>query len=148
MALVRFQKVYFLTSFGKLLGPTASLGPRGSPRGAAMSVWPGLSSDPGHPTHCPGPGSGGSCLSLGDEARWVHRPWVVFFCVNGTLDESTSSSKNAVVFDSVTPPSSSVHGIPQARILEWVAISYSRGSSCPRDRTWVSCIAGRFFTVC
>ena len=44
-------------------------------------------------------------------------------------------------------PMSSVHGILQARILEWVAISYSRGSSRPRDRTQVSCIASRFFTV-
>jgi len=35
----------------------------------------------------------------------------------------------------------------QAKILEWVAISFSRGSSWPRGRTWVSCIAGRFFTV-
>ena len=35
---------------------------------------------------------------------------------------------------------SSVHGILQARILEWVAISFSRGSSWPRDQTWVSCI--------
>ena len=43
-------------------------------------------------------------------------------------------------------PGSSVHGISQARILEWVAISFSRGSSQPRDRTRVSCIAGRFFT--
>ena len=33
------------------------------------------------------------------------------------------------------------------KILEWVAISFSRGSSWPRDRTWVSCIAGRFFTI-
>ena len=33
------------------------------------------------------------------------------------------------------------------RILEWVAIPFSRGSSQPRDQTWVSCIAGRFFTV-
>ena len=40
---------------------------------------------------------------------------------------------------------SSVHGILQARILEWVAISFSRGSSQPRDRTQVSCIAGRRF---
>ena len=37
----------------------------------------------------------------------------------------------------------SVHGISQARILEWVAISFSRGSSWPRDRTQVSHIAGR-----
>ena len=40
---------------------------------------------------------------------------------------------------------SSVHGIFQARILEWVAISFSRGSSWPRDQTWVSCTVGRFF---
>ena len=46
-----------------------------------------------------------------------------------------------------SPPGSSVHGILQARILEWVAISFSRGSSQPRDRTQVSCIAGRFFTT-
>ena len=45
------------------------------------------------------------------------------------------------------PPSSSVHGILQARILEWVAISFSRGLSRPRDQTQVSCIAGGFFTV-
>ena len=42
---------------------------------------------------------------------------------------------------------SSVHGILQARILEWVAISFSRGSSWPRDQTWVSLIAGRLFTL-
>ena len=40
-----------------------------------------------------------------------------------------------------------VHGILQARILEWVAFPFSRGSSYPRDRTQVSCIAGRFYTV-
>ena len=43
-------------------------------------------------------------------------------------------------------PGSSVHGILQARILEWVAISSSRSSSQPRNPTQVSCIAGRFFT--
>ena len=42
---------------------------------------------------------------------------------------------------------SSVHGIFQARVLEWVAISFSRGSSQPRDQTRISCIAGRRFTV-
>ena len=46
-----------------------------------------------------------------------------------------------------SPPGSSVHVILQARILEWVAILFSRGSSRPRDRTWVSCIAGGFFAV-
>ena len=44
-------------------------------------------------------------------------------------------------------PRSSVHGILQARILEWVAIPFSRGSSRPRDQTWASCIADRFFTI-
>ena len=44
-------------------------------------------------------------------------------------------------------PGSSVHGILQARILEWVAIPFSRGSSQPRDQTQVSCIVGRFFTI-
>jgi len=42
---------------------------------------------------------------------------------------------------------SSVRRIFQARVLEWVAISFSRGSSRPRDRTWVSQIIGRPFTV-
>ena len=46
-----------------------------------------------------------------------------------------------------SPPGSSVHGISQARILEWVAISFSRESSWSRDRTHVSCIAGRFYTT-
>ena len=45
-----------------------------------------------------------------------------------------------------SPPSSSVHEIFQTRILEWVAISFSRGSSQPRDQTQVFCTAGRFFT--
>ena len=46
-----------------------------------------------------------------------------------------------------SPPGSSVHGILQARVLKWVAISCSRGSRWPRDWTQVSCFAGRFFTV-
>ena len=58
----------------------------------------------------------------------------------------------SVVSNSMQPhngslPGSSVHGISQARILEWVAISFSRGSSRPRDRTQVSHIIGRRFTV-
>ena len=40
------------------------------------------------------------------------------------------------------PPVSSAHGI-----LQWVAIPFARGSPPPRNRTWVSCIAGRFFTI-
>ena len=44
-------------------------------------------------------------------------------------------------------PGSSVYGIFQARILEWVAISFYRRSSWPRDWTWISHIVGRHFTV-
>ena len=44
-------------------------------------------------------------------------------------------------------PGFSAHGILQARILEWVAIPFSRGSSQPRDQTQVSCIVGGFFTL-
>ena len=44
-------------------------------------------------------------------------------------------------------PGSSVHGILQARILEWVAIPFCRGSSQPRNQTQVSHIAGEFFTI-
>ena len=45
------------------------------------------------------------------------------------------------------PPGSSAHGILQARVLEWVAISFCRGSSWSRDQTQVSRIAGRCFNV-
>ena len=45
-------------------------------------------------------------------------------------------------------PGFSVHGIAQARILEWVAISYSRRSYQPRDQTCISCIVGKFFYPC
>ena len=59
----------------------------------------------------------------------------------------------SVVSDSRDPkdcnlPGSSVPGILWARILEWVAIPFSRGSSRPRNQTLVSCIAGRFFINC
>ena len=68
-------------------------------------------------------------------------------------DDAYVSVSRSVVSDSLWPhelyslSGSSIHGILQARILEWVAIPFSRGSSWPRDRTQVSCIAGRFFTI-
>ena len=46
-----------------------------------------------------------------------------------------------------SPPGSSVHGISRARILEWVAMPSSKGSSWPRDQTRVPCIVGRFLIV-
>ena len=48
--------------------------------------------------------------------------------------------------DDCNIPGSSVYGILQAKMLAWVAIPFSRGSSQPKDQTQVSCIAGRFFT--
>jgi len=46
-----------------------------------------------------------------------------------------------------SPSGASVNGILQARILEWITIPFSRGSSQPRDQTQVSHIAGRLFTI-
>ena len=57
------------------------------------------------------------------------------------------SEVTSVVSDSLQPMDSSIHGILQARTLEWVAISFSRAPSGPRDWTWFSRIAGRLFTV-
>ena len=50
------------------------------------------------------------------------------------------------LYPTLWDPWTVVHEIFQARIIEWVAIPLSRGSSQPRDQTQVSCIAGRFFT--
>ena len=46
-----------------------------------------------------------------------------------------------------SPPVSPIHGTSQARILQWFAISSSRGSSRPRDQNRICCLAGRFFTM-
>ena len=56
------------------------------------------------------------------------------------------NESRSVMSDSCYSMDYTVHGILQARILEWVAIPFSRGSSQPRDRTHTSHIAGRFFT--
>ena len=69
--------------------------------------------------------------------RQLERQWVLVTHLRPTLCEPMDCS----------PPGSSVHGILKARIPEWVAITSSTGSSQPRDWTWVSCIAGGFFTV-
>ena len=67
-------------------------------------------------------------------------PWL-FQCVSRSVVSDCSRLHGQY------PTGPSVHGILQARILEWVAIPFSRRSSQSRDQTWVSCIAGRFFTV-
>ena len=65
-------------------------------------------------------------------------------CVYMLVAQSCPALRNPM---ECSPPGSSVHEILQARILEWVAILFSRGSSQPRDHTQVSCIAGRLFTI-
>ena len=69
------------------------------------------------------------------------------FCFLFRAFEKSESVSLSVMSDSCGLPSSLVHGILQARILEWIATPFSRGSSQPRDRTRVSCTAGQFFTV-
>ena len=67
----------------------------------------------------------------------------------GVFGETITLVKVKVAQSSLTlcnPMYYTVHEILQARVLEWVAVPFSRGSSQPRDRTQVSCVAGRFFT--
>ena len=68
---------------------------------------------------------------------WYHWKWKWSRSVVSTLCDPVDCR----------PPGFCVRGISQARILEWVAISFSRGSSWPRDRTWGSHIAGGHFNL-
>ena len=68
--------------------------------------------------------------------------WTVCVCMK--VAQSCPTLCNPMDYSS---PDSSVHGILKARILEWVAFPFSRGSSHPRDQTQVSRIAGGFFTI-
>ena len=65
----------------------------------------------------------------------------------GIHPEKTNILKDTGTPTICSPPGLSVPGVSQARRLEWVAMPSFRGSFEPRDRTQVSCIAGRFFTV-
>ena len=89
-----------------------------------------------------------------NQCRWSLRSVVLhMWLIQGSLRpiplKKSESVSHWAESDSTdcSPLGSSVHGILQARILEWVAISFCRGSSWPRDQTWVSCIASRFFTI-
>ena len=73
---------------------------------------------------------------------WCTAKWIGYIYIHTRV---CACSVASVVSDSL--PCSSVHGILQARILEWVSMHSSRGSSKPRDQTWVSCITGRFLTT-
>ena len=75
--------------------------------------------------------------------------WTVWHRKAESESETEGAQSCLTLWDPVdcSLPGSSVHGSLQARILESVAISFSRASSQPRDWTWVSCIAGRCFIL-
>ena len=75
---------------------------------------------------------------------WFQGSW--FTCVKTQRKGKSLSCPTLCDPMDCSLPGFSVHGIFQARVLEWVAISFSRGSSWPRDRTRVSHIVGRYFT--
>ena len=81
-------------------------------------------------------------------SRWCHRTIsssvVPFSCLQSFPASNESESCSSCPL--FVAPWTEVPGILQARILEWVAIHFCRGSSQPRDRTQISCTAGRFFT--
>ena len=84
--------------------------------------------------------------------RWQYEVWCqsIKSGTRKSLSEGCEVSQSCLtLYDPVdcSLPGSSIHGIFQARVLEWVAISFSRGSSQPRGWTWISCIAGRCFTI-
>ena len=94
--------------------------PTGAPKCRAETPRP--------PAPCP--------VQLGADWLWVLSEGVKVTQSCPTLDDPMDCS----------PPASSVHGILQARIQEWVAFPFSRGSSQPRDPTQVSRLVGGFFS--
>ena len=78
-----------------------------------------------------------------DKIPYIYETCSLFLDVGGLVAKSVSNFYNPM---DCSLPGSSVHGFLQARILEWVAISFSRGSFWPRIQTQISCNAGRFFT--
>ena len=77
-------------------------------------------------------------------------PHVVLTCPLGSMKVKVKSLNCVLTLCDPTDgslPGSAVHGIFQARILEWAAISFSSGPSQPKDRTRVSCIADGCFTI-
>ena len=80
------------------------------------------------------------CVTWGACVLWTHW-WMLLLCVCAQSCLTLCDPMHCSL------PGSSVHGILQARTLQWVDIPFSRGSSRLRDWTLVSCIASRFFTV-
>ena len=90
------------------------------------------------------------------EGNWTSVQCICLWCIliNLLCEHSESTCMHACSVASVVStlcdpvdcrlPGSSVHGILQERILKWIAVSFSRGSSQPRDQTTISCLAGGF----
>ena len=74
-------------------------------------------------------------------------PWTAAFQAPPSMGFSRQEYWSGVPPMDCSLPGFSIHGIFQARVLEWIAISFSRGSSWPRNWTGVSCIAGTHFTL-
>ena len=94
------------------------------------------------------PSMAGRCLTTepsGKPSLFYSTFWAVF----AESQLSVAKSCHQIFCDPIdcSPPGSSVHGISQARVLEWVAIPFSRGFSQPRDGTLISCIADRFSII-
>ena len=73
--------------------------------------------------------------------------YLALYILPGKSNHCVCVSRSVVSAMDCSPPGSSVHGLLQARILEWVAILFTRGFSQHRDRTCIYCIASRLFTV-
>ena len=86
-----------------------------------------------------------SCFGRQIPCHWV--TWEIDKAIERKESEVAQSCPTLCDPMDYSLPGSSVHGIFQARVREWVAISFSRGSSQPRDRTRISRTAGRRFTV-
>ena len=84
------------------------------------------------------------CISM-EIWLFLASPIICFFST--TQSEKVKAKISQLCPTLCQPMDFIVHGILQARILEWVAIPFFRGSSQPRDRTQVSQIAGEFFTI-
>ena len=110
--------------------------------GVPCGVWHPAVKPTDFPTGLLGPHRG-CTISVHPIPVTAHSP--VATCHLGACYELnwSESASHSVVSDSLWPPGSSVHGFLQARILEWVAIPFSRGSCQARDGTWLSHTAGR-----
>ena len=87
------------------------------------------------------------CSSFKIEEAFQYRVCVCIHIYTCMWRESGSVVSYSAFPWAVIHQASLSHGITQAGILEWVAIPFSRGASWPRNWTWVSLIAGRFFTI-